>query len=91
MLNSGEIIYFIGTVVVMYIRETHKQRHYKEHTQEIRWSAIRIVLDLKLIRFWLPDAFFHEDQDISVYSCCFLGYFNCLLRYFVVWHCIQMV
>lgn len=36
-LSSGEIIYFIGTVVVIFTKETHKQKHYKEHTQEIRW------------------------------------------------------
>ena len=76
--------------MVMYIRETHKQRHYKEHTQEIRWSATRIVLDLKLIRIWLPDAFFTKTKIFQFIPVVFLGYFNCLLRYFVVWHCIQM-
>ncbi len=44
VLNSGEIIYFIGSVVIMYTRDTHKQKHYKEHTQEIRWSLSMLFL-----------------------------------------------
>jgi len=37
ILPSGELVYFISSIVVLYDRENHKQRHYKEHTEYIKW------------------------------------------------------
>ena len=36
VLGSGEIVYFIGQVAVLYNHVKHLQRHYREHTTEIK-------------------------------------------------------
>ena len=36
VLASGEVVYFIAAVAVMYDPRGHKQRHYTEHTDDIR-------------------------------------------------------
>lgn len=36
VLSSGEIIYFTAAVVVLYDVKSHKQRHYTEHTDDIK-------------------------------------------------------
>lgn len=36
VLSSGEIIYFIAAVVVIYDEELHHQRHYTQHTDDIK-------------------------------------------------------
>ena len=36
VLSSGEIIYFIAAVVVIYDEERHRQRHYTQHTDDIK-------------------------------------------------------
>ena len=41
ILGSGEIVYFIGQVAVLCNREKHLQRHYREHTAEIKRSVSR--------------------------------------------------
>ncbi|GFR77869.1 echinoderm microtubule-associated protein-like 1 [Elysia marginata] len=40
MLASGEIAYFIACTVVLYDREEHRQRHYRQHTASIRCLAV---------------------------------------------------
>ncbi|KAM3173603.1 Echinoderm microtubule-associated protein-like 1 [Hymenolepis weldensis] len=37
LLPTGEIIYFIAAVVVLYNLEQHSQRHYLEHNDDIKW------------------------------------------------------
>ncbi len=34
--RTGDIVYFVGPVVVLYNKGKHQQRHYVEHTQDIR-------------------------------------------------------
>uniref|UniRef100_A0A2C9LPB0 EML-like second beta-propeller domain-containing protein n=1 Tax=Biomphalaria glabrata TaxID=6526 RepID=A0A2C9LPB0_BIOGL len=41
LLASGEIIYFIGTVVILYNHLDHAQRHYREHTECVRCYGFR--------------------------------------------------
>ncbi|XP_059149817.1 echinoderm microtubule-associated protein-like 2 isoform X1 [Physella acuta] len=36
LLASGEIIYFIASTVIIYSHVDHWQRHYREHTEDIR-------------------------------------------------------
>lgn len=36
VLSSGELIYFTAAVVVLYDVASHKQRHYTEHTDDIK-------------------------------------------------------
>ena len=45
LLPTGEIIYFIAEVVVLYNVEEQMQRHYLGHTDDVKWW----VLDV----FWL--------------------------------------
>ncbi|KAK6958895.1 Echinoderm microtubule-associated protein-like 2 [Biomphalaria glabrata] len=40
LLASGEIIYFIGTVVILYNHLDHVQRHYREHTECVRCISV---------------------------------------------------
>ncbi|KAL5964480.1 77 kDa echinoderm microtubule-associated protein [Taenia solium] len=37
LLPTGEIIYFVAAVVVLYHLEQHSQRHYLEHSDDIKW------------------------------------------------------
>ncbi|XP_062585319.1 echinoderm microtubule-associated protein-like 2 [Saccostrea cucullata] len=36
VLASDEIVYFIANIAVLYSRLTHKQRHYREHNEDIK-------------------------------------------------------
>ncbi|KAK3096016.1 hypothetical protein FSP39_021958 [Pinctada imbricata] len=37
ILANDEILYFISNIAVLYNRTNHKQRHYREHTEDIKW------------------------------------------------------
>ena len=37
LLPTGEIVYFVAAVVVLFNAEEHSQRHYLGHTEEIKW------------------------------------------------------
>ncbi len=37
LLPTGETVYFAAAVVVLYNADTHSQRHYLGHTEEIKW------------------------------------------------------
>ena len=37
LLPTGEIVYFVASVVVLFNAEEHSQRHYMGHTEDIRW------------------------------------------------------
>lgn len=37
VLPTGEIVYFIGAVVVLFDPDEMSQRHYTQHTSEIKW------------------------------------------------------
>ncbi|KAJ1360006.1 Echinoderm microtubule-associated protein-like 1 [Parelaphostrongylus tenuis] len=39
-LPTGELIYFCGSVVVLYNMEEHTQRHYTEHTSDVKSICI---------------------------------------------------
>lgn len=36
-LPTGEIVYFVAAVVVLYNMEIHSQRHYLGHTDDVKW------------------------------------------------------
>ncbi|KAL5020042.1 hypothetical protein ScPMuIL_002934 [Solemya velum] len=36
ILHSGELIYFMSSIAIIYNRDKHSQRHYTEHTQSIK-------------------------------------------------------
>jgi hypothetical protein len=46
---SGEIAYFIGTYVVLYDRASNVQRHYKEHTNDVKWYDVCCIKTLYLL------------------------------------------
>ena len=37
LLPTGEMIYFVAAVVVLFNAEEHTQRHYLGHTEDIKW------------------------------------------------------
>ena len=37
LLPTGELIYFVASVVVLFNPELNKQRHYLGHTEEVKW------------------------------------------------------
>ena len=37
VLKSGELVYFMGRVAILYDNAKHGQRHYMEHTADIKW------------------------------------------------------
>jgi len=37
LLPTGEMVYFVAAVVVLFNAEEHSQRHYVGHTEEIKW------------------------------------------------------
>ena len=37
LLPTGELVYFLASVVVLFNPETQKQRHYLGHTEEVKW------------------------------------------------------
>ena len=38
-LSNGEFVYFVAAVVVLFDRQTVKQRHYRGHTDDIKWQV----------------------------------------------------
>ena len=36
VLVGGEILYFMSYIAIIYNRESHHQKHYKEHTDDIK-------------------------------------------------------
>jgi microtubule-associated protein-like 1/2 len=37
LLPTGELVYFVAAVVVLFNPDINKQRHYLGHTEEIKW------------------------------------------------------
>lgn len=37
VLPTGELLYFVAAVAVMYDRDEETQRHYVGHTEDIQW------------------------------------------------------
>ena len=37
LLPTGELIYFVASIVVLFNPELNKQRHYLGHTEEVKW------------------------------------------------------
>jgi microtubule-associated protein-like 1/2 len=37
LLPTGEMVYFVAAVVVLFNPEEHSQRHYLGHTEDIKW------------------------------------------------------
>ena len=35
--NTGELVYFVAAIIVLYDRKTHTQKHYTSHTEEVTW------------------------------------------------------
>ena len=46
VLQQGELVYFLGTVVVVYDQASERQRHYKGHTQDVACMALHPGGDL---------------------------------------------
>ncbi|KAK7094169.1 echinoderm microtubule-associated protein-like CG42247 isoform X1 [Littorina saxatilis] len=38
--NTGELVYFVAAVIVLYDRKTHTQKHYTSHTEEVTCLAL---------------------------------------------------
>lgn len=41
VLPSGELLYYVAAVAVLYDREEEQQRHYQGHTEDIMWYVSR--------------------------------------------------
>ena len=37
LLPTGELVYFVASVVVLFNPDLNKQRHYLGHTEEVKW------------------------------------------------------
>ena len=37
VLGSGEMVYFISNICIILDRVTNTQRHYKEHSEDVKW------------------------------------------------------
>lgn len=37
VLPTGELLYYVAAVAVMYDRDEESQRHYTGHTEDIQW------------------------------------------------------
>ena len=37
MLDSGELVYYVAAVAIIYDKQRHKQRHYTGHNEDISW------------------------------------------------------
>ena len=37
LLPTGEMVYFVAAVIVLFNADEHAQRHYLGHTREIKW------------------------------------------------------
>lgn len=42
-LPTGEMVYFVAAVVVLYNNEEQSQRHYIGHTDDIKWYELNII------------------------------------------------
>ncbi|XP_078329786.1 echinoderm microtubule-associated protein-like 4 [Crassostrea virginica] len=40
VLVTDEIVYFLSNIAVLYNKQTHRQRHYREHTEDINCLAV---------------------------------------------------
>lgn len=70
-LPSGEAVYFIACVIVLYHIKNRMQRHYRKHTDSVRWS-VKLNNPLHMIKknfvlfIWLDmewySMFFHVDS-----------------------------
>ncbi|KAG8279171.1 Echinoderm microtubule-associated protein-like 1 [Homalodisca vitripennis] len=39
LLPTGEMVYFVAAIVVLYNVEEQSQRHYLGHTDDVKWSV----------------------------------------------------
>ncbi|XP_069102321.1 echinoderm microtubule-associated protein-like 1 isoform X2 [Argopecten irradians] len=46
VLGNDEIVYFVSKIAVLYDRTSHRQRHYREHTEDIKCIAIHSNLSM---------------------------------------------
>lgn len=35
--DTGELVYYVGAIAVLYNKDSDTQRHYMKHTEEITW------------------------------------------------------
>lgn len=56
LLPTGEIVYFVAAVVVLYNMEEHSQRHYLGHTDDVKWW----------VRNWVTSSFLAKESAIMI-------------------------
>ena len=49
LLPTGEMVYFIAAVVVLYNAEEQTQRHYLGHTDDVKWYVQSHLDEFNLI------------------------------------------
>ncbi|VDD80857.1 unnamed protein product [Mesocestoides corti] len=47
LLPTGEVIYFVAAVVVLYNIEQHSQRHYLGHNDDIKWDHVIVTREMQ--------------------------------------------
>ena len=55
-LPSGELLYFVSTMAVIYNKETNNQRHYTGHADDIKWynnHAFNKIMLLFILWHWM--------------------------------------
>jgi hypothetical protein len=50
LLPTGEVVYFVASVVVLYNTEEHCQRHYLAHTDDVKWSVNKMITNITIIK-----------------------------------------
>ena len=61
-----------GAVVVLYNNDSHTQRHYREHSHQIRWFALLLVLH-SYITYFIRPGYVHV-QYMYVYMYVYGGH-----------------
>jgi hypothetical protein len=46
LLPTGEMVYFVAAVVVLFNAEEHSQRHYLGHTEDIKWWVVALFISV---------------------------------------------
>ncbi|XP_060076352.1 echinoderm microtubule-associated protein-like 2 [Ylistrum balloti] len=46
VLGNDDVVYFVSKIAVLYDRTSHRQRHYREHTEDIKCVAVHSNLSM---------------------------------------------
>lgn len=73
VLPSGELLYFVAAVAVLYDRDEDSQRHYTGHTEDIMWYLLRLRVVYGMWCWFIEILFFLNLQ----YGCTSVARVGC--------------